>query len=202
MKTRKEFVEEVVANFRAGMPCKVIMQKSYDDKMYKAEGGSRKKDAPKNPYIGRVEVEETWSGYCVGVDYASAVAGAAVRSGNTEVTKNDIALKESWHKPLEGFEGWFSTDKATESKTYINLNYNAKQVAKKVSVRYFLDGRVATDAEVADISKWAKPVKEQSMSSTQVENGVDDANRQFFILINVDNIVSICQGSRCVSIED
>jgi hypothetical protein len=150
--------------------------------------------ANRNPFLGRVVIAKEYCGYVMGTDYATSLENTADRMGNDA----EANLKAVWHKPCEAFGEWFSTDKATESKVYLKLQRNAKQVGCKTTTTYYLDGVLATDEEVAAIEGWLKK-KSNAQSSTQVEMGIDKEHEQHFILPQLDTITLIKQGDREIS---
>ena len=131
----------------------------------------------------------------MGTDYLTSIENAAERMGNADAEAN---LKSVWHKPTSQFGEWFSTDKKTESKVYLKLQLNSKQIACKTTTTYYLDGHLATDEEVAEIEVWMKK-KNHTISSTQAEMGIDAEHEQTFLLMQLDTIISIKQGERELS---
>ena len=183
---RQELMAVIANVFVKGAASTIVVNKSADTSMNKGRGANR------NPFLGRVGIEKTYCGYVMGTDYRTSIENAAERMGNDA----DANLKSVWHKPCEGALGeWFSTDKRTESKIYLKLQRNAKQVACKTTTAYYLDGRLATADEVAEIEKWLKK-DSHTQSSTQLEIGLDTAHEQYFILPQLETIVSIKQGER------
>ena len=179
----------IIANeFVKGAASTIVVNKSADSSMNKGRGANR------NPFLGRVIIAKEYCGYVMGTDYATSLENTADRMGNDA----EADLKPTWHKPCEVYGEWFSTDKATESKVYLKLQRNAKQVGCKTTTTYYLDGVLATDEEVAEIEKWLKK-KNNTQSSTQIEMGIDKEHEQHFILPQLDTIVSIKQGEREVS---
>lgn len=176
--------------FTKGAASIIIQEKMLTDKeMNKGRGANR------NPYFGRVLMRKTFSGYCMGTDYARSVANAATRMGN-ETSAEEVNLKSNWHKPLNGERGeWFSTDKATESKIYLKLQRNEEQIAHKITTEYYLDGHLATDEERASIEAWLKK-KSSTQSSTQTDLGLNKDNEQHFMLPQLDTITYIKQGDK------
>ena len=169
-----------------GAASTIVVRKSADSSMNKGRGTNV------NPFIGRVVIEKTYNGYVMGTDYENSILGAASRMGNDDADAN---LKKVWHKPTATLGEWFSTDKATESKVYLKLQRNAKQVGCKTTETYYVDGHVASDDEIAQIASWMKK-KSHTMSSTQVELGLDKEHEQHFILPQLDTIILIKQGER------
>lgn len=190
-----ELIQLIITTFIKGAATTIVQKKVLSEKeMNKGRGANR------NPFLGgRVVMTKTISGVVMGTDYSRSLAAAATRMGN-ETTADEVNLKSNWHKPInDGVEGeWFSTDKATESKIYLKLQRNEKQVAYKVTTEYELDGHAATAEETAAIEAWMKK-KSNTQSSTQTELGMTKDNEQFFILPQLDTIVSIKQNSREVS---
>lgn len=172
--------------FTKGAASIIIQEKMLTDKeMNKGRGANR------NPYFGRVLMKKTFSGYCMGTDYAASVANAATRMGN-DTAAADVQLKQNWHKPINE---WFSTDRATESKIYLKLQRNEQQIAHKITTEYYLDGHLATPEEQASIEAWLKK-KSSTQSSTQTDLGVDKEHEQHFMLPQLDTITYIKQGDK------
>ena len=183
---RQELMALIANEFVKGAACTVVVNKSADNSMNKGRGVNT------NPFIGRVEIETTYNGFVMGTDYQNSIENTAERMGN----ETDANLKSVWHKPIFGYLGeWFSTDKRTESKVYLKLQRNNKQVGFKTTEVYYLDGHVATAEELAEISVWLKK-KSHTQSSTQVEMGIDAEHEQYFILPQLETIVSIKQGNK------
>ena len=179
----------IIANeFVKGAASTIVVNKSADSAMNKGRG------ANKNPYLGRVIIAKEYCGYVMGTDYSNSLENTADRMGNGDAEAN---LKQTWHKPYKVLGEWFNTDRATESKIYLKLQRNAKQVGCKTTTTYYLDGHKATDEEVADIESWLKK-KSHTQSSTQIEMGIDKEHEQTFILPQLDTIVEIRQGERVV----
>ena len=177
----------IAQGFIKGAGCTVVVNKSADSSMNKGTKNNR------NPFLGRVMLKKTYSGFVMGTDYRTSVENTAKRIGN-EGAKAE--LKTVWHKPVTGELGeWFSTDKRTESKFYLKLQRNEKQVACKVETEFFLDGRKATDEEVYLIKYWwAKKTHKQS--STQTSLGMTEEEEQHFLLCELSTVVAIRQGER------
>jgi hypothetical protein len=180
----------IIANeFVKGAASTIVVNKSADSSMNKGRGANR------NPFLGRVIIAKEYCGYMMGTDYTASLENTAERMGNADAEAN---LKPNWHKPCAVYGEWFSTDRATESKFYLKLQRNAKQVAWKTTTTYYLDGVLATEEEVAAIEGWLKK-KSNTQSSTQVEMGIDKEHEQQFILPQLDTIVLIKQGDREIS---
>ena len=183
---RQELMALIANEFVKGAACTVVVNKSADNSMNKGRGVNT------NPFMGRVEIEKTYNGFVMGTDYQNSIENTAERMGN----ETDANLKSVWHKPIFGYLGeWFSTDKRTESKVYLKLQRNNKQVGFKTTEVYYLDGHIATAEELAEISVWLKK-KSHTQSSTQVEMGIDAEHEQYFILPQLETIVSIKQGNK------
>ena len=183
---KREVMAAIASEFTKGAASTIVVNKSADSSMNKGRGINA------NPFLGRVKIAKEYCGYVMGTDYTNSIENAAKRMGNTDAEAN---LKRVWHKPTTEYGEWFSTDRATESKVYLKLQRNAKQVACKTTTTYYLDGRLATDAEVAQIDSWMKK-KSHTISSTQVEMGIDAEHEQTFILPQLDTVVLIKQGEK------
>jgi hypothetical protein len=109
---RNELMALIANVFEKGAACTVVVNKSADTAMNKGRGANT------NPFMGRVLVEKTYSGFVMGTDYQTSIENSAQRMGNDA----EANLKAVWHKPIMGALGeWFSTDKRTESKIYLKL---------------------------------------------------------------------------------
>lgn len=180
-------VMAIIANeFSKGVASTIVVNKLADSAMNKGRGANR------NPFLGRVIIAKEYCGYVMGTDYTNSITNTANRMGNEGA---EAELKAVWHKPCEVLGEWFSTDKKTESKIYLKLQRNEKQVGFKTTTTYYLDGEVATDAERTAIESWLKK-KSNNLSSTQVEMGIDKEHEQHFILPQLDTIVTIKQGDK------
>ena len=180
-----EIMALIANEFVKGAASTIVVNKSADSAMNKGRGANR------NPFLGRVIIAKEYNGYVMGTDYSNSLENTASRMGND----SEANLKQVWHKPTEMFGEWFSTDKATETKVYLKLQRNAKQVGCKTTTAYYLDGHLANDEEVASIEAWMKK-SSHKQSSTQIEMGIDKEHEQYFILPQLDTIVSIKQGNR------
>ena len=183
---RNEIMALIATEFIKGAASTIVVNKSADTAMNKGRGENR------NPFLGRVIIEKTYSGYVMGTDYSNSLENTASRMGNDDAEAN---LKKVWHKPCEEFGEWFSTDKKTESKIYLKLQRNEKQVGFSTTTVYYLDGRLATDEETADIERWMSS-KSHKQSSTQIEMGIDSEHEQHFILPQLDTVVLIKQKEK------
>jgi hypothetical protein len=184
---RQEIMAFIADEFVKGAASTIVVNKSADSAMNKGRGANT------NPFLGRVMIVKTYCGYVMGTDYQNSLEATAERMGN----EGEAHLKKVWHKPTAEHGEWFSTDKATESKVYLKLQRNAKQVGCKTTTTYIVDGHEATAAEEAAITIWLKK-KSNTQSSTQVEMGIDKEHEQTFILPQLETIVCIKQGARKV----
>ena len=181
-----EIMALIANEFVKGAASTIVVNKSADSAMNKGRGANR------NPFLGRVNIVKTYNGYVMGTDYEGSLENIASRMGNDDADAN---LKKVWHKPCEQYGEWFSTDKRTESKVYLKLQRNAKQVGFNTTTTYFLDGNLATSEEIAEIEQWLKK-DSHTQSSTQTEMGIDKEHEQYFILPQLDTITLIKQGDR------
>lgn len=175
-------MNEIRSMFLKGACSTIVINKSADSSMNKGTKNNR------NPFLGRVTIRKTYSGYVMGTDYSNSLRNTAKRMGS-EAEPN---LKKNWHIAVDE---WFSTDRKTMSKFYLKLQRNEKQVACKVTTEYYLDGRKATKEEVYLIKSWEKK-DSHAQSSTQVEMGIDKAHEQHFLLPQLDTVICIKQGNK------
>lgn len=182
----KELMMKIEDIFAKGVYSSVVMEKALtENDMRKGRGANA------NPYFGRVSVVIEYGSYMLGTDYISGVVSAAIRSGNTEITREDVKTKPVWHIR---YDDWFNTDRATQSKFYLKIQTNKDHTSKSTTT-YYLDGHKATEEEFNAFKGWLKGgSKEQS--STQTEVGVSKEHEQEFKLIALRNIVSIKQGTK------
>ena len=185
---RNDIMALIATEFIKGAASTIVVNKSADTAMNKGRGANR------NPFLGRVIIAKTYTGFVMGTDYSNSLENTASRMGNDDAEAN---LKKVWHKPCEQYGEWFSTDKKTESKVYLKLQRNNKQLGFSTTTEYYLDGHLATEAEVAEIEKWMKK-DSHTQSSTQIEMGIDKEHEQYFILPQLETIVSIEQGERLI----
>ncbi len=139
----------------------------------------------RNPFLGRVMERTTIGGWVVGTNYSRSCQNAAERSGSSET----FTAKPSWHTYYNDF---FETDRATGTKYYLQLQKSTGTGCKTEKV-YYIDGREATEAEVAMISEWL-PKSEKKQSSSQVEAGIDKGHQRDYMCITLANIETITQG--------
>ena len=169
-----------------GAASTIVVIKSADSSMNKGRGNN------KNPYLGRVQMIKSYNGFVMGTDYTNSLENTAKRMGNDDEKAN---LKSVWHHRVEGKLGeWFSTNK-DESKFYLKLQRNEQQVGFSTETEYSVDGRKATESEIAEIKSWMKK-KSNTQSSTQIEMGIDKEHEQHFLLMELSTIVCIKQGDR------
>jgi len=188
----EEVMDLIATNVKKGVATIVVAEKSHDSAMNKGRGENR------NPFLGRVIVRKTYSGFALGTDYKKSVENTAKRLGNDEP---QVTLRENWHEPCALFPEFFSTDKKTKSKVYLKLGRNENQIGYKTTCVYFLDGREATTNEVEEIKRW-ETKKNHNISSTQLEVGIDAAHEQHFLLPQLDTIVSISCGELTIKVHE
>ena len=178
--------------------------KSADDKMFARQFGELKHSFPKNPFKGDVTIRCIQSGYVLGTRYDSSVEGAAVRSG-AAATKKDVNFTSggSWHKPYNDF---FETDKRTESNYYLKVQCSDAQNKALCSDKFlwFVGGKFVGSEDDARkysdergcLGDYMKPVKPKNyLTSTQAAAGVQQGNEQHYFVVDIENLISIEQGS-------
>lgn len=164
--------------FAKGAASRIVIVK--ETKMNKGKGANR------NPYLGRVFEVVSYGGWVLGTNYAVSVGNAAERSGCEGA---EVNTKPTWHVRFNDF---FEVSKKDESKFYLQIQ-RSEQQGQQVVRTYFLDGRIATPAEVDEIKAWL-PSRSETMSSTQVAAGVSEDNERHYRLIALENVAVIAQG--------
>lgn len=133
-----------------------------------------------NPYYGRVKKLTTVSNARLGVSYVNCVNGKLERSGQTP----DYQAGKS----TTDFVNDFIQVNKDGTKYYLKVGINSRTTIDSV---YYLDGRIATDQEVADIKNY---LKKSAPSQRQVAAGLDADDVYRHITPNVENILHIWQG--------
>ena len=198
---KRKVMQQIAANLQA-KPAHVIARtlitkENGSDKMFSRLDGSRKHSAPENEWWGRVEIETDYNGLFIGGDFTSFVGGAAVRSGAAlKKSEVEVNTRTSWHT----FENrFFETDKATHSKFYLKIQTSESTLTKApnlvaVTETYIIDGERYTRKQAEEIlAGFLKPKKVKKATSTQIEAGVDDANKVHYYLPKVEDIIYIKQ---------
>lgn len=138
-----------------------------------------------NPFVGRVKKVSAYAGVRTGVDYAICVANAIERA-TSECTDfvADAPKGMQWDtfpKILKGIKD--------PNQMYFRISIDKSTVTKSV---WFIDGRVATDAEVADIKKFLPAI---SSSAKQAAAGLVNESEQIQVRsIKFQNILYVKQG--------
>lgn len=133
-----------------------------------------------NPYYGRVKKLTTVSNARLGVSYESCVNGKLERSGQTP----DYQAGKS----TTDFVNDFIQVSKDGTKYYLKVGINSRTTIDSV---YYLDGRIATDKEMADIRNY---LKKSAPSQRQIAAGIAADEVYRHITPNVENILHIWQG--------
>lgn len=199
---KRDLMVLIISTFEKGAACTLVAHKTADSKMRKGRTA-----ATRNPYLGRVEIRKTYSGLVMGTSYTNSLTNTAARMGNTDAV---VRLRDNWHEPINGeseqwsdidkdtqkeLGRWFHTDKKTKQKVYLKLQRNEQQKGFKVEETLYLDGRLATPEEVADIKRWWSD-KKSEQSATQTEIGIDTEHEQHYCLPQLETILEIRQKDR------
>lgn len=133
-----------------------------------------------NPYYGRVKKLTTISNARLGVSYTNCVNGKLERMGEQP---NYQAGKST-----TDFVNDFIQVSKDGTKYYLKVGINSRTTTDSV---YYLDGRIATDQEMADIKNH---LKKSAPSQRQIAAGIDADEVYRHITPNVENIIHIWQG--------
>ena len=146
---------------------------------YRTEPKMRKTN---NPYFGRVEKQTTATNARFGVDYENAVNGKLEKEGLTADFIKGASMTD--------YVNAFINESHDKTKHYLKLGGNS---STKFHSEYFVDGRKATDAELAEIETFLQVSKP---SQKQINAGLQPSDTYIHITINVDNIIEISQGNK------
>lgn len=176
MKELKNFIEEL----KKGSYMQVIT--CTEPKMRKTN----------NPYIGRVEKITLYYGVRTGVDYANCINNAMQRVGI-----DDTQFIADAPRGMQWAAYPFIL-KSIKDESQLYLRISIDKSSKSVSY-WNVDGRLATDAEVAVIKNFLPAV---SGSAKQAQAGLENEDQIQVRSIKFENIVYIKQGEREYRDED
>jgi hypothetical protein len=142
-----------------------------------------------NPYMGRVRKVSTYTNVALGRDYQAAVNSRLEQSGE----KADFVAAPPRGMHHYGQGGFLLQSDSDESKYYLRLTMNRNT---KIESRYMVDGRAATDAEVAEIKTFLPSV---APSAKQAASGLSDEDQVRLVSVNIENIEEIRQGNRVLN---
>lgn len=136
-----------------------------------------------NPFYGRVRKVSRVVNSALGYDYETYVNARLERA---DLPSEFKASPLPWGEWVEGYEGIVISHKG---KTYLRMTILPNTTAKPT---YMVDGRVATDEELAVIKTF---LQEPSYSNKQAACGLVEQSAQVSVrAYAVENIISIKQG--------
>lgn len=146
----------------------------------------------KNKYTDRVMKLTVYRNACTGIDYYNAVKGECEREG---ITFNDNEFEVAFPKK-ETYTETISTSlknivlqKKDSPQRYLRLLCGRKPT--KVKSFLFLDRKLATEEEIADINRYIAPHKESAkQEALSMQNIIGVRN------IKLENVLFLGQGSK------
>lgn len=146
----------------------------------------------KNKYTDRVMKLTVYRNACTGIDYYNAVKGECEREG---ITFNDNEFEVAFPKK-ETYTETISTSlknivlqKKDSPQRYLRLLCGRKPT--KVKSFLFLDRKLATEEEIADINRYIAPHKESAkQEALSMQNIIGVRN------VKLENVLFLGQGSK------
>lgn len=139
-----------------------------------------------NPYMGRVTKVSTYTNVALGRDYETAVNNVAER---TNVNDTHTFVASAPKGQLWSDYPYFLQSIKDAEQFYLRMTMNKNT---KITATYYVDNRVATSAEVAEIQNF---LQSHGTSQKQKDYGIKDEDVVIPISVKVENIVSVSQGS-------
>ena len=138
-----------------------------------------------NPYFGRVQKVTRLANVAVGYNYENVVNNRLEQEGKGQL--HFTAQKPNGKSWVKGYENLFLV--ADKDGTTEYLRTTMRRNTKGTSM-YLVDGRTATDAEVAEIKTFIQS------SAKPTNQGLDDGDEVIVRDYKVENIVSIQLGEK------
>ena len=79
---RNDIMALIATEFIKGAASTIVVNKSADTAMNKGRGANR------NPFLGRVIIAKTYTGFVMGTDYSNSLENTASRMGNDDAEAN------------------------------------------------------------------------------------------------------------------
>lgn len=137
-----------------------------------------------NPYVGRVTKVTQYINVALGRDYYAAIENAAERKGLDGTMAHEKPSGMDWFD-----YPYFLVSDKNPNQYYLRLTLN-KNTAVKAT--YMVDGREATENEVAEIKSF---LYDNSYSAKQAAVGLADDDEQIRpFSVKIENIVELHQG--------
>lgn len=139
-----------------------------------------------NPFLGRVSKVSTYTNVALGRDYENAVnnVGERTDANTTRTFKADAPKGQTW----SDYPYFLQSIKDSE-QFYLRMTMNKNT---KIDSVFYLDGRLATDTEVADIKFF---ISSSNGSAKQADYGIKEEDFVRPISVKVENIISVQQGT-------
>ena len=142
-----------------------------------------------NPYYGRVRKITEYVNVAIGRNYYNAMAARLERSG-IDANVADIPQEKPRGKHHWGEGEIFLQSDKDDSVFYLRLTMNANT---KRNVTYLLDGKVATEEQIAEFKPWLPKVY---ASVKQSALGLGEQEQVIVNDVLLSNVIEVRQGDR------
>lgn len=142
-----------------------------------------------NPFYGRVRKITEYVNVAIGRNYYNAMAARLERSG-LDVDVDAIPQEKPRGKHHWGEGEIFLQSDKDDSVFYLRLTMNGNT---KKNVTYLLDGKVATEEQIAEFKPWLPKV---STSAKQSALGLSDKEQVIVNDVLLCNVIEVRQGDR------
>lgn len=178
--THEELVE-YLSNYKAKGRF-VSVEMMTEPKMNKGRGTNV------NPYFGRVE-KKSICRYKFNADYENAIRNKQIRLGVTPDFNSE---------PIKG-KSWLVYNKIEKSLSDENTLYMRLYIVpqQKVSVTYYIDGRLATEDEITIIKQW---LPKSSSSIKQLEHGIPIDEQLEIRSPKIENLIKIRMDKKEITV--
>lgn len=138
-----------------------------------------------NPYFGRVQKVTRLANVAIGYNYENVVNSRLAQEGKDQL--HFTAQKPNGKSWVKGFENLFLVADKDPSQEYLRTTMRKNT---KPTTMYLVDGKQATDAEVAEIKTFIQT------SAKPTNQGLDEGDEVIVRDYKVENIISITLGER------
>lgn len=136
-----------------------------------------------NPYFGRVQKVSYYRGFMF-ANYENTINGAsAAKSG---ATGTYIADAPSYCHHVPGLENVLLQNNKDSEQYYLNLL--TKKTTTTIRSTYLVDGKVATEEQVAEIAQW---LPSHTNSKKQEEFGITDEEQVLPLRPKLQNVICL-----------
>lgn len=138
-----------------------------------------------NPLYNRVEKHTTYTNVRLGVSYENVIKAKMQRNGENP---------DNWQSQASSVGKYYNDfllqSRKEENQFYLKIGLFPNTTTEST---YFVDGRPATDEEMAIINAYTP---EKTAPTKQTEAGIPEDEVYFIVSPKLDNVVSITQGEK------